>query len=44
MVDFFPAVFDSISVLLTAEPVLYIVSIIGLALVLRAIGALTSAG
>lgn len=44
MVSFFPTVFDSISVLLSAEPVLYIVSIIGLAMVIRVIRTFTVAG
>ncbi len=37
MVRFFPVLFDSISALFAAEPMLYIVSIIGLAMVLYAV-------
>lgn len=40
MLQFFPALFDSFSILFAAEPVLYILSIMGLTLVLYAISIL----
>lgn len=40
MLGFFSAVFDSFTVLFTAEPVLYCISIIGLAFVLYALRSL----
>lgn len=40
MADFFPAFFDSFTVLTAAEPVLYIISIMALALVVSCMGSL----
>lgn len=40
MLQFFPTLFDSFSVLCAAEPVLYILSIIGLTLILYVISIL----